>query len=183
MANDNLSVDILARLLNNIDQFVDFRENKISFSTIGTDSVSSCTCILVIGNLKNRSFAYLSHYPECFEPPEDTTISTLVYFIEQISGNIERAIKKEQPPSDNREFQVDDLNNLQVLMGGHTEEERDLIREAFTLLNQPDCNIEDLFHKPSSKHVYQQLKCKGTILSPTTLLLSDDEEDEDGMDI
>ena len=137
----------------------------------------------MIGNLKNRSFAYLSHYPECFEPPEDTPISTLVYFIEQISDNIEREIKKEKPPSNDREFQVDDLNDLQVLMGGQTEEEKDLIREAFTLLNQSDCNIENLFKKPSSKHIYRQLKCQATILSPTTLLLSDDEEDEEGMDI
>ena len=65
----------------------------------------------------------------------------------------------------------------------YTEEERDLIREAFTLLNQPDCNIEDLFQKPSSKHIYRQLKCEATILSPTTLLLSDDEEDEEDIDI
>ena len=91
--NDTLSIDVLARLLNNIDVFVNFKENAVSYSTIGTDSVSSCTFILVTGNQKDRSFAYLSHYAECPEPPIDTPTSTLAYFINQISANIERHLK------------------------------------------------------------------------------------------
>ena len=181
--NDTLSIDILARLLDNIDVLVDFNENAISYSTIGTHSVSSCTFILVTGNEKDCSFAYLSHYPECLEPPEYTPTSTLVYFIDQISSNVSCCLAGKKLPSGQEKSQINALTNLQVFIGGGTKEERDLVRESFTLLNEPNHNFENLFDNALSNFFYQQLKLRATILSSTTLLLSDDEETEEGIDV
>ena len=181
--NDVLSIDISARLLNNIDVFVDFKKNAVSYSTIGTNSVSSCTFILVTGNQKVRLFAYLSHYPECLEPPIYTPTSTHVHFIDQISCTVRNYLAVKQPSSNREEAQENELSNLQALVGGGAEEERDLVRESFTLLNDSNYNFENVFDKPLSKYFNRQLKCKATILSSTTMLLSDAEENQEGIDI
>jgi hypothetical protein len=157
--------------LENIADFVGFQEDKISYTTVGSDSLSSCTFVLVVGNLQHHSFAYLSHYPEYLEIPTNTPTSTLLYFIDQISLNIEGHINK-KPPLNSQQLQINDLNNLQLLIGGGTEEKRDLIREAFTLLNNPNHNIQHLLKLPPSKYIYQYLRCKAIILNPITVLLS-----------
>lgn len=164
-------IDILARLLKNIAVFVDFQENAISYTTIGTDSISSCTFVLVTDNFRDRSFAYLSHYPESFEPPRHTATSTLVYSIDQISANVKDLVTPKDSSSEEQEFKINELNNLQILVGGGVEEERDLIREAFTLLNNFNCDVGNLLENQSSKYLYQQLKCKATRTVKTFIYL------------
>ena len=88
-----------------------------------------------------------------------------------------------QPSSNREEAQENELSNLQALVGGGAEEERDLVRESFTLLNDSNYNFENVFDNPLSKFFYQQLKCRATILSSTTMLLSDAEENQEGIDI
>jgi len=167
--------------LKGITDFVEFQDDTISDTTIGTDSVSSCIFILVVGNLQDHPFAYLSHYPESCEIPAHTSTSTLLYFIGQITSNIEDHINN-QPPPNSQQLKINDLNNLQLLIGGGTEELTDLIREAFILLNNPNHHIEHLLKGSPSKYLYQNLKCKAIILNRTTLLLSNDSEDRRGID-
>ncbi len=150
-------IDVLARLLKNIANIVDFQDDNISYTTSGTDSLLSCTFILVVGNLQRHSFAYLSHYLECCEPPAHTFTSTLLYFIDQISLNIEHHIKTKPTPN-NQQLQINHSNNLQLLIGGGTEEVTDLIRDTFILLNNPNHNIEHHLKEPPSKYILSTVK-------------------------
>jgi len=68
------------------------------------------------------------------------------------------------------------------LIGGGIEEETDLIREAFTLLNNPNHNIQHLLQLPTSNYIYQHLRFKAIILNPITVLLSNGGGDRKGID-
>jgi hypothetical protein len=149
-------------------------ENNISYTTIGSDDLSTCTFILVVGNVHDHPFAYLSHYPEFYDQSQHTPTSTLVGLINKISRNIGELIQQPAPNHHNPPT-VTDLTNLQVFTGGGAEEDPDLVRDAFTLLNNDDHNIQHHVSGPSSAHIYQQLKSKAKILKSTTCFASDDD--------
>ncbi|CAF3329822.1 unnamed protein product [Rotaria socialis] len=77
---------------------VKFMDERISYTTIGSDGISSCTFLLVIGRIDDNEFAFLSHYPEPYEPPF-TPITVLVDLIDKLSERMTEAIGKCPPPN------------------------------------------------------------------------------------
>jgi hypothetical protein len=49
-----------------MDVRVGFQDDKISYTTIGSDTLSSCNFILVVGNAQDNAFAHLSQYSEIY---------------------------------------------------------------------------------------------------------------------
>ncbi|CAM4926515.1 unnamed protein product [Rotaria socialis] len=130
----------------NIHAEVKFMDERISYTTIGSDGISSCTFLLVIGRIDDNEFAFLSHYPEPYEPPF-TPITVLVDLIDKLSE-----------------------------LGGAAMENEDLVRDGFSLLNHNNNNNEHLFTDLSSRLIYQQLKSNAIILKPITFTLNDSDE-------
>ncbi|CAF2989656.1 unnamed protein product [Rotaria sp. Silwood2] len=134
-------------LLKNIDVYVDFQDEDITYTTIGSDALSSCTFILITGYVQDDEFSYLSHYPEPFEKP-DTPTTTLVKIINRISEDLQRLIKNQPPPNINEELKVNHIHDLKLLAGGGViDEYQDLIRDGLILLNsnnkhKAECNYE-----------------------------------------
>lgn len=106
----------------------------------------ACTFILLTSNLRDHSFAYVSHYPEPIELPIETTTSTLVYLIDQISGIIRISYWAEITINQKIKLKINESNKLHVFLNDGTKEERNLIQESFTLLNDSNCNVENLFN-------------------------------------
>jgi hypothetical protein len=146
--------------------YVEFLKNKISYTTIGSDSLSSCIFILMIGNIKDDAFAYLSHYPERYEPPYTSTM-TMVNIINILATNIRKHMRKKLPPNIKNKLEISQLTNLHLLLGGGIVEDNNLIRDALTLLNNQN-NMENLFIDSFAKYIYQQIKQNVTILKAIT---------------
>jgi hypothetical protein len=71
--------------------------------------------------------------------------------------------------------------NFKMVLAGSTDDDSkpDLFREAFSLMNDPTTNIEDILENSSSKYLYNSLKSNAKILRPLTFLM-DDEDQEKG---
>ncbi len=104
-------------------------------------------------------------------PNRHTNINTPLFYW---SNLFQHRTSYQQPSSTihSQQLKIKDLNNLQLLIGVGTEEERDLTREAFILLNNPNHNIQRLLQVPRWKYIYQHLRFKAIILNPITVLLS-----------
>ncbi|CAF1378815.1 unnamed protein product [Rotaria magnacalcarata] len=127
---------------------------------------------MVIGRIDDNEFAFLSHYPEPYEPPF-TPITALGDLIDKLSERMTEAIGKCPPPNMTKKT-VDKLKitNMKILVGGAAMENEDLVRDGFSLLNHNN-NNEHLFTNLFSRLIYQQLKSNAIILKPITFTLND----------
>ncbi|CAF3321719.1 unnamed protein product [Rotaria socialis] len=174
---DESSISHQSHPSENIHAEVKFMDERISYTTIGSDGILSCTFLLVIGRIDDNEFAFLSHYPEPYEPPF-TPITVLVDLIDKLSERMTEAIGKCPPPNMTKKKKIDEFKftNMKILVGGAAMENEDLVRDGFSLLNHNNNNNEHLFTDLSSRLIYQQLKLNAIILKPITFTLNDSDE-------
>ncbi|CAF1177945.1 unnamed protein product [Rotaria sordida] len=169
--------DSAIRIIPDVDVEVDFDRCDISYTTIGTTSLSSCTFILVTGNVDTIQFAYLWHTPLTDDPATPTAVSLLEFILKRISNEVTDLILL-KPPKKMKTLECEQIKNLQILTGGSVDCTPDLLREAFLMLNNQNVNIEIERWSKWSQYYYYSLKNKVTILSPVTFLIFDEEENE-----
>ncbi|CAF1411195.1 unnamed protein product, partial [Adineta steineri] len=167
------STQKISKLLKNTDVVVQFMDNNISYTTIGSDSISSCSFILLIGTIQDIEFSYLSHYPEPYEPPYTPT-TTMLQILNIISKNIREHLMKKLSSNLKGKLEISHFTNLHLLVGGGAVEDNDLIRNGLILLNDQN-NMENIFHDPLAKHIYQQLKKNVTVLKAVTFLVNNND--------
>jgi hypothetical protein len=154
---------------------VGIEDSGITFRTIETDSVSSCHFILIDGKCDETPFAYLSHSAKIYE--QNNAKKTLVELIEKIVRNINEYNTK----NGNSHFKIIETTDLRLFVGGGVDDPNDMIRKAFSLLNDVNMNIQEELpkarkHRKACKHLLNNLQGKINILPTTTYLISDKDE-------
>lgn len=106
---------------------------------------TSCRFSLVIGQIDDEEFTYLSHYPEIYEPP-CTPLTVLLNVIERLSAGIKKEDLWIFPSKVKDNNYIDKLRftKMKILVGAEIIENQDLVWDGLSLLNNND-NNEHLF--------------------------------------
>jgi hypothetical protein len=139
------------------------------YTTIGSDTISSCTFFLLMGDVQKVRFGFLSHHPEVYQPPLTPT-ETMMKMIDQILDRVRYFMDWKRSPNIKGLLSTDQIENVTKLTGGGVLQTCDLVRDGFGLLNYNNNNI------PFSRCIYQQLKSNVTILKPITFPVNDSDE-------
>lgn len=54
-------------MLAHVDVVAGFNTEDVSYTSIDSEALSSCTFMLLIGDIKNIPFGHLSHYSEIYD--------------------------------------------------------------------------------------------------------------------
>ena len=152
----------------NCDVLVDIEDANITTSTISTDSLSTCYFFLLTFTLHNSTYAYLRHNSKAVNPNVSAP-KLLVILLNNIWIEIKIILsnKFKLLPLPN----VEDLTNLNLLVGGGANETTDIVRNAFSLLLSKDKSVSEVissFQNDDVQHLVDQLASNTTIINSIT---------------
>jgi hypothetical protein len=153
----------------------DMEKHHISYSTVNTDSLSTCLAVLLHGTIKEKPFCFIFHTSKSDEAEdEDEDLNDLLlYLLEKLAENLKKDLEIQSLVSE--EYSI---NNLRLLIAGGVIEKHKLTRQAYNLLNTNiDIDlIQDYTNKRDVIYLFQQLRNNVILIKPVTYLDSDENE-------
>jgi leucyl-tRNA synthetase len=137
---------IMFRIFFNVEQELidnedlNTEEANISFTTIGSNSLSTCHFFLIVGTINQKNFCYLSHssqsYDEAFTPEQ-----TAANIINNIKCNI-TILHIQRPNEHPRQINISNMKNIKLFVGGGDVDKKsqNLIEESVKLINDEKYN-------------------------------------------
>lgn len=168
-------------IIDNTD--LDMEEANISFTTIGSNGLSSCHFFLLVGTINQKKFCYLSHSSLSYDTESDST-KTAINIINDIKCNIKN-LHIYRPKEHPRQINISNMKNIKLFVGGGggggaDEILRNLIEESLKLINDEKRNkhMQNLGIDYEENLLIQNLYQKIHILPPITYILKDQTEEE-----
>ncbi|CAF1050256.1 unnamed protein product [Rotaria sordida] len=160
---------------NNIRNYADVKVTQdkanITRTTISTDHLSSCYCFLLNFHFGGRPYSYLNHHAK-FLNLKISAPNLLAILLGNIVIDIKRILSGKQL-SVVRTINIIQLKHLKLFICGGVCQDNDVIRNAFSLLLDPDEStsslISNLFDK-ESKYLFDNLSNNTIIINPITYL-------------
>jgi hypothetical protein len=93
----------------------DMEKHHISYSTVNTDSLSTCLAVLLHGTIKEKPFCFIFHTSKSDEAEdEDEDLNDLLlYLLEKLAENLKKDLEIQSLVSE--EYSI---NNLRLLIAG-----------------------------------------------------------------
>jgi hypothetical protein len=159
-----------------MDVIVKQDESDVTATTIATYGLSGCYFILVDGYYADQPVAFLMHHSTWIEPKSKIPGKFLAWFLKAFTKkmNERRAVF-----SSKNDFLIENFSNMQLLVGGSRTVDSDPIKNAFSLLLEPNTmrdKIKSLLND-QEKDFMDLLINHTTIMTGFTYLATNEEED------
>ena len=114
---------------------------NISFTTIGSNALSSCHFFVIVGIINEKKFCYLSHSSVSYDKESDPN-KTAINIIDQIKNNIKN-LHIYRPKEHPKEINIRNLKNIKMYVGGGGTDEisTNLLETSLQLINNEQENI------------------------------------------
>ena len=119
------------------DVYVDMEQCQVSKTSIYTDCLASCHCLLVNGLYNDTPFAFLNH--NFFGVGTNETSKNLKLLLDSLVKQLKETLAIDSELT----IGIASLKNLRLLVCGATVNEKDYEREAYSLLIKPSQHILD----------------------------------------
>ena len=165
----NTNVDNATIEISHVDASVEMLESKLSSTTIGTDSLITCFCLLVDFSLGQESRCILEHHTSALDESTMSSSEILLIYLKHILFLLKSHL--------GRSFVVYDQNqatisNISLLISGGCVNEGIYVRNAFLLLNLDKIQIiNENYVNKEVLFLYKQLKNHVVVLQPMTKML------------
>jgi len=110
-------------------------ESNISFTTIGSNALSSCHFFLIVGTINHKKFCYLSHSSRLYDETNDQQ-KTAANIIRDTKWNIQ-PLHIHRPKEHPRPINFLNMKNLKLLVGGGGIDDgsQNLIQQSLESIN------------------------------------------------
>ncbi|CAM4966707.1 unnamed protein product [Rotaria socialis] len=166
MASTNVYENISQSLVPSVDVYVSMDEYDISYTTIGTRSTGPCFFFLLDFLTNDEQCCYLYHYNFPFDESELTVENVLVQYLDIIWNSLKYSIERKIVSSE--VLEKTKISNFKLVVGGGDTTDGQLLRKAFSLLNNDEMNIASIkWRSPSGTFdiAILQLNCLANIKS------------------
>ncbi|CAF3702778.1 unnamed protein product [Rotaria socialis] len=166
MASTNVYDNISQSLVPSVDVYLSMDEYDISYTTIGTRSTGPCFFFLLDFLTNDEQCCYLYHYNFPFDESELIVEKVLVQYLDIIWNSLKDSIERKIVSSE--VLEKTKISNFKLVVGGGDTTDGQLLRKAFSLLNNDEMNIASIkWRSPSGTFdiAILQLNCSANIKS------------------
>jgi hypothetical protein len=154
--------------------------NEVTKEKIRTDGLYTCQFFLIDGCLNNVPFAYLNHY-QCVIDSDKPLSHHLLSLLKMFAKDLKEKYSKKLFSIINIEM----FSNMRLMAGGGTVNDKDIERNALSLLIQPSEHVKhqlvSMMTEYDCFYLFDQLVNRTVIINPVLYETSDETEEEVAM--